>query len=82
MTVLRVGVDISYKTFEATSAIVKTALTRHGRFSNDEQGFGRLAESVRAAAQAAGADTIQLIMEPTGGYEQPLARFALAQSRT
>ncbi len=79
MTVLRVGVDMSYKTFEATSAVVKNGLTRHGRFSNDARGFARLAESVRQAAKAAGADTIQLIMEPTGGYEQPLARFALAQ---
>ncbi len=79
MTVLKVGVDISYKTFDASSAVVKTALTRHGRFTNDDAGFSRLAEHVRAAAQAAQADTIQLIMEPTGGYEQPLARFALAQ---
>ena len=79
MTVLRVGVDMSYKTFEASSAVVKSVLTRHGHFSNDERGFARLAESVKAAAKAARADTIQLIMEPTGGYEQPLARFALAQ---
>lgn len=79
MTVLRVGVDISYKTFQAASGVSKTALSPHGRFSNDAAGCARLAQVVTAAAQQAQTDTIHLILEPTGGYEQPLAHFALAQ---
>lgn len=79
MTVLTVGVDIAAKTFEAASGPSKTEIRSHGRFSNDPAGFQRLAQVVTAAAQAVQAETIHLILEPTGGYEQPLARFALAQ---
>ncbi len=70
---------MSYKTFEAASAVVKSALNRHGRFTNDQPGFLRLAAVVQQAAQAQGAAQIHVIIEPTGGYEQPLVRFALAQ---
>lgn len=78
-TVLTVGVDVSYKTLQAASGVDKTRLSKHGRFPNDPAGFARLADVVRAAAREAGAAGIHLVMEPTGGYEQRLARFALEQ---
>jgi transposase len=77
MSMLTVGVDISYKTFEAASSLGQAKPGKLGHYRNDADGFNGLAQAVAQAAQAGGAETIHLILEPTGGYEQPLARFAL-----
>jgi transposase len=47
-----------------------------GEFPNSEAGFGAWLSQVRSHAKQAGADTLHLVLEPTGGYELPLAFFA------
>jgi transposase len=73
MTSLALGVDIAARTFVA-------AIWTDGRgqvlgsFPNSPEGFARLA-ALPAIAQA---PAVHLVLEPTGGYELPLAHFALS----
>lgn len=73
MNTLTIGVDVSLKTLDVAVAIDSERATTLGRFTNSEAGFKELAAKLEREAQGA---TIHLIMEPTGGYELPLAQFA------
>jgi transposase len=75
MTVVFVGVDIAKANFAAATCTDETSQALGG-FDNTLAGFEALAERLRGAGQPCGS-IIQLIIEPTGGYELPLARFAL-----
>src|SRR5919202_4217665 len=68
------GIDVAAQSF--------TAATWHagagqllGTFPNTSAGFAQLA----ALPVVVAAPAIHLVLEPTGGYELPLAHFALAQ---
>ncbi len=79
MSVLWLGVDVSRKTLDTAACLPAGPTNDLGRFDNLEADFPRLVEVATAQAQAVGAERIHLVLEPTGGYEQPLAQFALAQ---
>jgi transposase len=75
---LCVGVDIAKASFVA-------AYWWQGQgcplasFPTSQAGFAELAQSLRQLQAAHCIEQLQLILEPTGGYELPLARFALDQ---
>jgi transposase len=75
---LCVGVDIAKATFSAAYWWQGQGYSL-GSFPNTPAGFAALAELLRQAQLARGSAQIHLILEPTGGYELPLARFALQQ---
>lgn len=78
MSTLRVGVDVA----KATLAV---AVWWDGRGTvlptvpNTPDGFAQLAAQIRTQQAATNATAVQLIMEPTGGYELALAAFAAQQ---
>jgi len=76
MAVLSVGVDIAKQTF---AGAVWAAEAGHplGEFSNRPAGFEALAARLEQERGRAGAETVHLVLEPTGGYELALAHFAL-----
>lgn len=74
MSVFVVGVDVSSKTLDVAYARDKQEVTYLGQYTNDESGMGRLFRAVKKMAKKA---TVHLVMEPTGGYEQPLAHQAI-----
>ncbi|MCL5994916.1 MAG: IS110 family transposase [Chloroflexi bacterium] len=75
MSILYVGVDVSRKHLDVATCHGEAQAVFLGKFTNDQAGFGQLAQ----ALQDLKASAIHLVMEPTGGYEQLLARFAIAQ---
>ncbi len=79
MSVLYVGIDVSRKTLDVAACLKDAAVHDLGKFTNSEADFPPLAQAIMAKAQEVGAETIHLILEPTGGYEQALAHFALEQ---
>jgi transposase len=76
MNTLTIGVDISHKTFDASLLSPAADLVVLGQFANTATDFARLARIVEAQAEKLHLP-IHLVMEPTGGYEQALAHFAL-----
>ncbi len=79
MSVLYVGTDVSRRTLDVSACLRDAPVQDLGKFANSEADFPQLAQAVAAKAQELGAASIHLILEPTGGYEQALAHFALAQ---
>jgi transposase len=78
MSRVAVGVDMAKATF--TAAVWQAGRsTELGRWPNTVAGFAALEQAVEARAPAA---AIQLILEPTGGYEAALAPWAHAQGWT
>jgi transposase len=72
------GIDVAQANF--TAGVWEGERGRYfGAFANTPDGFDQLARLVRKEQEQAQADTVHLIMEPTGGYERELAHFALAQ---
>ena len=68
MNKLIVGVDIAKATFTAATVWAGT-LSYHGQAANSAQACSDFAAHIAELAQAAGATSIQLLIEPTGGYE-------------
>src|SRR5512146_3250607 len=66
-----VGVDVAKEGL----AVHVARLGPAGGYSNDEVGFAALAERLGPLEEGGG--QIQLVMEPTGGYEARLARFGI-----
>ncbi len=79
MTLLRVGIDISQHTLDVAFCPAKGQAIVLGSFSNDPAGFEKLHKVLSKTLQRYHAEGIQVVMEPTGGYEQPLALFAYRQ---
>jgi transposase len=77
MSILTVGIDVSRQKLDVAIAHEKQDAILLGQYTNDESGFVRLAQALR---QAAGEAAIHIVMEPTGGYEQPLAHMALDEN--
>lgn len=78
MSVLSVGVDIAKQTF-AGAVWANEAGRPLDEFPNRQAGFEALAARLEQERVRVGADTIHLVLEPTGGYELALAHFALQQ---
>lgn len=74
MSIFVVGIDVSRQVLDVAVALDKQVATYLGQYTNDDSGMERLFQAVE---QTAGDATIRLVMEPTGGYEQPLAHRAL-----
>lgn len=75
MATLYLGVDIAKETFAAALRFGDQAEWL-GEFQNGEDGFLAWLSLVLARAKEAGAELLHLVLEPTGGYELPLACFA------
>lgn len=79
MTRVYVGVDVSKAKLDvavAWSAQVRQAV---GQYANSEGGIAKLAQRVIEWGQTHGEVTLQLVVEPTGGYEARLVRWAYTQ---
>ena len=68
MNKLIVGVDIAKATFTAAT-VWQGTLSYHGEAANSAPACSDFAAHIAHLAQAAGAASIQLIIEPTGSYE-------------
>ncbi len=79
MSVLTVGVDVSQETLDVAVAMPDQAPRFAGTYANDTAGFAQLAAAIRQESEQGRAPEVHLVMEPTGGYEQPLAHYALEQ---
>jgi transposase len=73
MESLYVGIDVSKRTLDL-SAWVKGEVLDLGSVANEETGFRELARLVKQ--QRRRKQAVHLVMEPTGGYEQPLVVWA------
>jgi len=79
-SVLIVGVDVSKARLHlALVAPGKTQATFLDTFPNDTAFFNALAEALSMRLAQEGAESLHLILEPTGGYEQPFAHYAHQQ---
>lgn len=79
MAVLVVGVDVSQAHLDVAVHTSQEGTKVLGRFPNTPEGWEALARALAPLRSRGEARTVHLVMEPTGGYEQPLARFALQQ---
>lgn len=78
MSILSVGVDIAKESFTAAYCSNEAAIFL-GQFPNREEGFQAFAAQVSQIRREGGHAQVHLTMEPTGGYELPLAYFAHQQ---
>ncbi|MCZ7569058.1 MAG: IS110 family transposase [Ardenticatenaceae bacterium] len=78
MNVLPVGVDMSKATFQA--AIWRSSAGQTlGEYGNRRPDFETFATRGHQIQQEEGYETVHLVVEPTGGYEQGLVAFAYDQ---
>lgn len=76
MNVLMIGIDVSKDTLEVSLCPPQGHPVALRSYPNEPSHFEALAKSAEEQAQQHGCAGVQLILEPTGGYEQPLACFA------
>jgi len=76
MTFLAVGIDISQHTLDVALCPAKGQAIVLGSFPNNPSGFEKLNNVLSKSLRRHHAEGIHVVMEPTGGYEQPLALFA------
>ncbi len=76
MTLLAVGIDVSQHTLDVAFCPAKDRAIVLGSFPNDPTGFEKLNKVLSKTLRRHHAEGIHGVMEPTGGYEQPLALFA------
>lgn len=75
MNTLWVGIDIGKANLVVATLWQGTQLTLD-EFANNAVGFGALAARLQTVQEQSGAAAVQLVVEPTGGYELPLVAFA------
>jgi transposase len=80
MTTLYLGIDVSKATLDVAVAWSVQERSGLGRFENHAGGFACLATEVAALCQGKTAVTVQVVVEPTGGYECALLLFSYAQN--
>ncbi len=74
---LSVGVDVSKKTLDvAYWAQDENESVFVGKFTNNHKGFQAIQQKIEKRSETIGATVIHVVMEPSGGYEQPFAHFA------
>jgi len=71
---LSVGVDVSEKTLDVAYWDQDEAVLT-GKFPNTPEGFQTIKRKIEKQRQKANATIVHVVMEPTGGYEQPFAHF-------
>lgn len=76
MSALMVGVDVSKDTLEVSVCLPQGVAVSLHSYPNDSAHFEALAEAIEEQARHHECEGVRLILEPTGGYEQPLACFA------
>lgn len=77
-TPLYLGIDIAKATLQAALWHDGQPLDL-GAFPNDLAGFDALAEQLQPHAARLAAEGVHLVVEPTGGYQDALVGYALAQ---
>lgn len=75
MQKLFIGIDVSKKNLDVAYWQQNKSIFL-GKFANDADGFQTITQKVEKIKDIEGCESIFLVMEPTGGYEQPLAYFA------
>ncbi|WP_372365560.1 IS110 family transposase [Candidatus Uabimicrobium sp. HlEnr_7] len=78
MSVLTVGIDVSQDKLDV--AIINKSQdkpTDLGTFSNENKGHKKLLKQLKNIIKKHELEKIRVVIEPSGGYEQPIARFAL-----
>jgi transposase len=77
---LYVGSDVAKATVEAAVwGVAEWHGVGLGEWGNEAAGYEWLKEAVEQERQRRGADGVQLVVEPTGGYELGLVAFAREQ---
>lgn len=76
MSKIYLGVDVAQAKVDGAVWLNEQS-QKLGVFSNDQAGFEQLAQTVAQVAPAA--ESYQLVLEPTGGYELALVAFAHQQ---
>src|SRR3712207_4371426 len=76
MTKLYIGIDVAKAKVDGAVWLNEQS-QKLGSFSNDQAGFEQLAASLAQLVPAA--ESYQLVLEPTGGYELALVAFAHQQ---
>jgi transposase len=75
--VLSIGIDVAQKTLAV--ALWSHGIGRSlGEVPNTPEGFEQLARLLSEEQKKAGAERLQVTLEPTGGYELAVASFALS----
>lgn len=78
MTKLCVGVDVGAKEL-AVAYWNQSEPVFIGTYPNTSDGFCAIGKKIEELLNATKAEFVHLVMEPTGGYEQPFAHFAFKQ---
>ena len=76
MKILNVGVDVSQHTLDV-AFWEESKPVFQGKYPNNHKGFQTIAQKIEAKCQETDTTSVFVVMEPTGGYEQPFARFAI-----
>ena len=76
MSMLTVGVDVGKSWLDVAVYNPEGTPEYLGNYPNDPSGWDSLAGEITKLREQWGLDGVHLVMEPTGGYEQPLALFA------
>jgi transposase len=74
---LIIGVDVSQLSIDVAYFQQESAVFL-GKFDNNDDGFALLEKEISVKQRQFDAQEVLLVLEPTGGYEQRLARFALS----
>lgn len=75
---LNVGIDVSKDTLDVAYWDQDEPVFL-GQFPNTKEGFQAIVKEIEVKCQEINATSVLVVMEPTGGYEQPFARFAIKQ---
>lgn len=79
MRILTLGIDVSQEKLDVCAHGPEGEMHPVEPVDNTHEGFHELDTAVSTLRTDTDADEVHLVLEPTGGYELPLARFALAQ---
>ena len=78
MTRLNVGIDVSANSLDvAYWEQEQGEAVFQGKFPNTSKGFQTIAQKIKRRCEETDTTSVLIVMEPTGGYEQPFARFAI-----
>lgn len=75
---LIIGTDVSKETLDMAFWEQDEAVFQ-GKFSNTHEEFPNIAQMIKDKCKETNINRVFIVMEPTGGYEQPFVRFAIKQ---
>ena len=75
---LNVGIDVSKDSLDMAFWEQDEAVYK-GKFPNTRKGFNAITRKIQRKCKETDTSHVAIVMEPTGGYEQPFARFAIQQ---